>query len=453
MNYEETINYLFTKLPMFQRQGNEAMRKYNLEGITKLCDYLGNPERKLVSIHVAGTNGKGSTSSMIASIFQSMGYNVGLYTTPHLSDFSERIRLNGVPIPFNDVIEFTEKIKPFIEKENPSFFEVSTAMAFDYFSRTADISIIEVGMGGRYDSTNIIDPIASIITQINYDHTEFLGDNLANIASEKAGIIKKNIPVIISTTQSETTDVFLQKAIDESASISFGDQIFTCYRQNIQLYQQILSFKSISSGLQTFPTEFEIETDLTGKYQVKNIFGVLAFVEVYNSTKSYNKTNIKKSINFSDVCNGLKNVKINTGFRGRMDILSKSPLVIADVAHNPDGVKALFEHLNELQIYPTRFILGVVREKDLNSILPFFPKKATYYFVKPNIPRGLDAQDLKKKAEEYGLVGKAYSSVEAGIDAAINDSKNIDSIVTTGSIFTVAEVLSFFETKNHHDRN
>ena len=403
--YKETVEWMFQQLPMFQRIGKEAFKK-DLSNTYKLSKHLDHPENKFKSIHVAGTNGKGSVSHMLASIFQSSGYKTGLYTSPHLKDFRERIRINGQVIPQDDVISFIEENQNFLSYNKLSFFEMSVGMAFDYFAKQKiDIAIIETGMGGRLDSTNIITPELSVITNIGLDHTAFLGDNLTEIAGEKAGIIKEKVPVIIGEKHKQTETVFRKHAEKSNSSIFFAEDL------KFQKYY----------------------TDLKGDYQKKNLKTVLSSIKVLRD-EGWNITE-------EAVINGLNNVKLHTGLQGRWDVLREKPKVICDTAHNAEGLKIVIKQLKKEQFQQLHVVLGVVNDKDISKVLPLFPKDAYYYFAKPNVPRGLEANLLKDEAAKFDLEGKAYISVQEAFLAAEEMALDEDLIFIGGSNFTVAEVL------------
>lgn len=403
--YKETVDWMFQQLPMYQRVGKTAFKK-DLSNTLKLAEYLEHPENGFKSIHVGGTNGKGSVSHMLASIFQAAGYKTGLYTSPHLKDFRERIMINGSVIPQKEVIHFIEENQNFLAFNRLSFFEMTVGMAFEYFKQEkVDIAIIEVGMGGRLDSTNIITPELSVITNIGLDHTAFLGDTLAEIASEKAGIIKDNIPVVIGEKQEETEEVFRRKADETHSQITFASDFKT-------------------------PT---YHTDLKGSYQRKNLKTVLAAIKVMRE-KGW-------ELPEEAVINGLNNVKLHTGFQGRWDILREKPKVICDTAHNAEGLKLVMKQLRKENFQHLHIVLGVVNDKDLSKVLPLFPKDAQYYFCKPNVPRGLDAEVLKKEADKFGLSSKAYKTVQKAYFAAEEVALDEDLIFIGGSNFTVAEVV------------
>ena len=402
MTYQETVDWMFSQLPMYQRQGKAAFKK-DLTNIIAFCDVLKNPEEKFVSIHVGGTNGKGSTSHIISSILQEAGYKVGLYTSPHLKNFTERIRINGEEISEKYVADFITKNTLFLKKQQLSFFEMTVGLAFDYFaSQKVDIAIVEVGLGGRLDSTNIISPEVSVITNIGYDHTQFLGDTLPEIAFEKAGIIKKNTPIVIGEKQKEVADVFFKKALEMDATISFAsDKIY------------------------------DVETDLLGAYQKKN--GTTA-IHVIKSLKGF-------TVSENQLHKGLLNVVKNTNLKGRWQILQVAPRVICDTAHNKEGLHYVLHQLASLPAKNLHIVLGVVTDKKLEEILPLFPEDASYYFCKPNIPRGLDEYELQSKANHFGLLGSTYNSVNEAYLAAISNAEKEDVVFVGGSTFVVGEVV------------
>ena len=406
MTYQQTVEWMFQQLPMYQRVGSSAFKK-DLSNTLKLAAHLGFPERDFKSVHVAGTNGKGSSSHMIASVLQEAGYNVGLYTSPHLKDYRERIRINGSYISEEAVIDFIQNNKIFFEAENLSFFEMSVGMAFWYFAKEkVDIAVVEVGMGGRLDSTNIIIPEVSLITNIGKDHTQFLGTTLPEIAGEKAGIIKENVPVIISEKHPETQEVFIKTAEERNAAIVFAEEL---------------------------EARVHLNTDLLGSYQEKNIKGVRAVIrQLISQGWKISEEHLRE---------GLKNVRKNTNLRGRWDILQEFPKVICDTAHNSDGLKYVFNQLEDETFEHLHFVFGVVNDKDLDEVLPIFPKRATYYFCKPDVPRGLEAEKLMAKSIEFGLLGKVFNSVGEAYAAAIKAAGTKDLIFCGGSNFTVAEII------------
>ena len=398
---------MFERLPMFQRQGASAFKK-DLGNITKLCNYLNNPQSTFRSIHVGGTNGKGSTSHMLASVLQEAGYKTGLHTSPHLKDFRERIRVNGKMAKENFVVEFVEAHKSFIEANQLSFFELTVGMAFEYFKRQqVDVAIIEVGLGGRLDSTNIITPELSVITNIGLDHTAFLGDTLNAIAGEKAGIIKPNIPVVIGERQEETTAVFDTAAEKSNAPIVYAsDYEFT-----------------------------NLESELKGAYQQKNKATVQQAVAVLNERTAFTVCNRALVV-------GIKNVVSNTGLLGRWQIIQESnPKIVCDTGHNKEGLTYVMRQLEEESYKHLHIVLGVVSDKDLRSILPLFPKEATYYFSKPDVPRGLSEEDLQQKAAAFDLHGKKFKKISEALEAAKNASNTEDLVFVGGSTFVVAEII------------
>ena len=406
MNYQEITNWMFNQLPMYQLQGASAYKK-DLTNIHLLVNHLDNPQKNLKCIHVAGTNGKGSTSHMLASIFQEAGYNVGLYTSPHLKDFRERIKINGLEISEEFVCNFINTNKAFFEANEMSFFEMTVGLALDYFAKEkVDIAIIEVGMGGRLDATNVIIPLVSVITNIGLDHTQFLGNTLEAIAYEKAGIIKTKIPVIIGEYTDETKAVFLAKAKENHSEIYFASD----------LIQEPLT------------------SDLIGDYQVYNTKTVLQTVTIINSQKEF-------KISEANVKSGLLNVVKNTGLEGRWQQLGEFPKIICDTAHNKNGLEIVMKQIQKEKFDTLHIILGVVNDKDLDEILPLFPSDAIYYFCKPNIPRGLGSQILKEKATQFGLTGKVYNSVSESYTKALQNASKSDFIFIGGSTFVVAEIL------------
>lgn len=390
---------------MYQRVGDSAY-KADLAATINLADYLNNPENTFKSFHIAGTNGKGSTSHMLASVFQEAGYKTGLYTSPHLKDFRERIKINGEMIPEAKVSQFINTHKSFFELNQLSFFEMTVGLAFDYFrSEKVDIAIVEVGMGGRLDSTNIITPELSIITNIGLDHTKFLGDTIEKIAVEKAGVIKENVPVVIGESIADTMSVFNTIASEKNAPLTFADQ------------EAYLS----------------LDSDLKGIYQKKNIQTVSVALNILRN-KGW-------EISDENISKGLLNTIDNTGLMGRWQILRQSPKVICDTGHNKEGLELVMQQLKAEFYNQLHVVLGVVSDKDLDSVLPFFPKNAIYYFCKPSIPRGLEASLLKSQAHAYGLKGEGYPSVDTAYRSALNQASENDLIFVGGSTFVVAEVL------------
>jgi dihydrofolate synthase/folylpolyglutamate synthase len=404
MKYNETLDWMFSCLPMYQRQGKTAFKK-DLTNSILLANQLKNPEKKFKSIHVAGTNGKGSTSHMLASVLQEAGYKVGLYTSPHLKDFRERIKINGKVIKKIEVINFIKKNKLFFEKNKLSFFEMTVGLALDCFAKhKIDIAVVEVGLGGRLDSTNIIMPEVSVITNIGKDHTQFLGETLPEIALEKAGIIKNNIPVVVGENQKETLNVFKEIAIKSNAPFYLASEI-----------------------------KSSLKTDLKGSYQKHNLKTAIQTLKVL----------VKKGFSISDenLKNGLLNVVKNTGLMGRWQLLNTQPKIICDTGHNKEGLKYVMQQLSEEYFRNLHIVFGVVNDKDLESILPLFPKNAIYYFCKPNIPRGLSELVLQATCKKHHLFGNAYSSVKMALKTAKNNANKEDVIFIGGSTFVVAEVV------------
>jgi dihydrofolate synthase / folylpolyglutamate synthase len=426
MNYSETLDYIYKKLPMFSRMGSAAFKK-DLTNTLALCEHLGNPQEKFKSIHVAGTNGKGSVSHMLAAIFQTAGYKTGLYTSPHLYDFRERIKLNGEMIAKEEVIAFVEDLKPLIERLEPSFFEITVAMAFQYFAeQNADIVVIEVGLGGRLDSTNIITPELSIITNIGWDHMNMLGTSLQEIAAEKGGIIKENIPVVIGETLPETKPVFEELAAEKKAPVYWAEDVFSIKGQQLNPSSLSLELQKKDGSLLT------IETDLAGIYQVQNVRTVFTAVEVIR--------HLGWTVDDTVVRNALKAVKQLTGLGGRWEIIQREPTIVLEVAHNPNGIQKMLEHLRQISYHQLHIVFGMVKDKEAESILKLLPPEATYYLTQAHIPRALPAVELAKKAEAFGLRGAVYADVNQALDSAKAAAGKDDLILVCGSIFLVAEV-------------
>jgi dihydrofolate synthase/folylpolyglutamate synthase len=427
MTYAESIEYLYNTLPMFSSMGSAAFKK-DLTNIRLLCERLDNPHKKFKSIHVGGTNGKGSVSHMLAAILQSSGYKTGLYTSPHLYDFRERIKVDGILADEDFVIDFTEKVKPIIEEIQPSFFEITVAMAFEYFAlQNVDIAIIEVGLGGRLDSTNIIDPELAVITNIGWDHMNMLGDTLEAIAFEKAGIIKQDTPVVIGERQPETIEVFNQVAVKNQAPIIYASEHYgtVCYHwQNNYLSIDVLEKER--NKIHNY------QLDLPGIYQTKNIVTVLAAISELR----------KKGFIISEfsIVNALYSVKKLTGLHGRWEIIHESPAVILEVAHNKDGIENILQHLHYISYKQLHLILGMVKDKDTSLVLELLPKDAVYYFTQAHIPRALDARSLQEKAAAYSLQGNYYEDVDTALQEALSKAFPDDLIIICGSIFLVAEV-------------
>jgi dihydrofolate synthase/folylpolyglutamate synthase len=425
MNYQETLDYLFNSLPSFQRVGAAAY-KNDLNNTLALCAHLGNPELKFKSVHVAGTNGKGSSSHSIAAILQQAGYKTGLYTSPHLKSFTERIRVNGIEIPADDVVLFVKENKTFLEELKPSFFEMTVAMAFWYFVKAeVDIAVIEVGMGGRLDSTNVILPELSLITNIGYDHMQFLGDTLPLIAGEKAGIIKSKVPVIISETQPDTRNVFSEKAESRESQITFADQVWSISAS--KLVDGKASFQVSNSS-----EELTLELDLIGNYQRYNLPGILESIFVLKK--------LGWKISNEAIKSGLSNLTSLTHLKGRWQILSQSPTVIADTGHNEPGIVEILRQLNTYSYNRLWIIIGMVNDKDVRKILELLPKAANYIFVQAKIPRAMEVADLAKMALEFKLKGDIIPDVNEAIRFARKKAKSDDLIFIGGSTFVVAEI-------------
>jgi dihydrofolate synthase/folylpolyglutamate synthase len=430
MNYKQTIEYLYSQLPMFHRDGPPAYKE-GLDNTLAICNLLENPQDHFKSIHIAGTNGKGSVAHMLAAIFQKCGYKTGLYTSPHLKDFRERIKINGKEIPQKYVCDFVEKYKSHFDTIKPSFFEMTVGLAFDYFrSEKINIAIIETGLGGRLDSTNVINPVLSVITNIGLDHTDLLGDTIEKIALEKAGIIKKKCPVVIGESGAASAAVFKKKAKEMGAPVYFADRNYQAeVRQATDKYIEV----DIIQGNRVSHKNFRL--DLTGLYQLKNIVTTIQAIEVLKSM-GY--------VLFQDtVKDALKDVKRITGFRGRWDVTGTKPLTVFDVAHNSAGMKELFSQVLLVPHKKLHIVFGAVRDKDISSMLSLLPKDASYYFCKSSIPRSLDENRLAEKARQSGLHGTVYNGgVQEALNAAKKNAAPDDMILVTGSTFVVAEAFS-----------
>lgn len=426
-DYNQTINYLFSRLPMFSRIGAAAY-KADLTNTIELCKALGNPQNSFKCIHIAGTNGKGSVSHSIAAILQQSGYKTGLYTSPHLRDFRERIRVNGKMVEESFVIDFTEKIKPEIEKLQPSFFEITVAMAFEYFSsKKVDVAVIETGLGGRLDSTNIITPILSVITNIGYDHMNLLGDTLPKIAYEKAGIIKPKIPVVIGEIIPETLKVFMQKAQQENAPIYIAEQLRKATHWELKNNRLNVVVTNTSEAN---TTDYELE--LTGLYQIKNLLTILESV-----------TQLQKLgfiLNNADVRQALQNVSLLTGFEGRWQVIHHQPYTVLDVAHNKDGIAQILHQVETLQYHKLHIVIGMVKDKDVDTILSMLPKHAIYYFTKAQIERAMLQQELQQKALLHQLKGETYSTAMQALQTAVFHAAKQDMILVCGSVFVIGEI-------------
>jgi dihydrofolate synthase/folylpolyglutamate synthase len=429
MNYQETIDYLLSYLPMFQRIGAAAY-KADIYNTVELMKALGNPEKKFKSIHVAGTNGKGSSSHLIASILREKGLKVGLHTSPHLKDFRERIKIDNQMCEEDFVVKFVEDNKELIERIKPSFFETAVAMAFTYFAQeNVDVAIIEVGMGGRLDSTNIINPLACLITNISFDHTQFLGNSLEAIAQEKAGIIKQNTPVVISQTQKETQNVFSAKADEKNSPICFADSYLSC--ENVNHSQGLLKMDIYKNGVERIKN---LQSSLSGYYQQKNILGVVALIDTLNQYHNFN-------ISDEEIKQGIENLSSNFPIAGRWQTLCNKPLTICDTGHNEDGLKYVIEQIKNTPHEKLRFVLAMVNDKDVNKVLSMLDKDAEYYLSQAKIPRALPVDELAEKAMQAGLSFTKYDTISQALAQAQEDAKENDLVFVGGSTFTVAEVV------------
>ena len=427
MNYQQTLDYLLTRLPMFSRIGAAAIKK-DITNTVELCKELDDPQKKFKSIHIAGTNGKGSTSHMLAAILQTAGYKTGLYTSPHLHDFRERIRINGKMIPEQVVTDFTARIQPMIDKIEPSFFEITVAMAFDYFANEqVDIAIIEVGLGGRLDSTNIITPEISVITNISWDHMNLLGDTLELIAGEKAGIIKKNTPVVIGETIPETAPVFEAKALEENAPLHLATKDLYITEWNYEKhYLQATVANHANDERETYQLE------LAGYYQTKNLLTVLETVKQLQQ-KGWN-------ISRKDIQKGLAHTKKLTGLHGRWELVHQKPDIILDVAHNEDGIRQIVKQLEISDHHQLHIVIGMVKDKEIEKAIKLLPKEAIYYFTKAQIPRALPEDKLASIAAANGLHGKTFPDVNSALKSARARADKSDLILVCGSVFVVGEV-------------
>lgn len=437
--YNNTLDFLNEQLPMFSKQGQDAIKK-GLDNIIKICEFLDNPQLRFPSVHIAGTNGKGSTSHMIAGALQQAGYKTGLYTSPHLIDLRERVRINGLPVSEQFVIDFVEKTKPLIAQIQPSYFELNVAMAFVAFAEEkVDIAVIETGLGGRLDSTNIIMPVLSVITNIGLDHTQILGDTLPLIAAEKAGIIKEKIPVVVGEAHPETEQVFFLNALSKNTVVIYADSLWELVKVNQDAHFQY--FKAIHKAEQKM---YDLKTDLMGNFQVHNIKTVLTA-----STLLYN---MGWELSLDKVLASLSHVKKSTGLRGRWEYYQQQPTIILDVAHNPDGLEYLKDNLNTVahgEKGNLHIVCGFVKDKDVSGALSYFPKDAVYYFTQANVPRALPAADLAQIGNDLGLTGKSYKTVE---DAIIEFSLKVqeeDTVLITGSFFIVGEALAYLDGEKH----
>ncbi len=427
MTYKETLDYLFTKLPMYSRIGAAAFKE-DLTNTIALCKALGHPEDKFKSIHIAGTNGKGSTSHMLAAVLQTAGYKTGLYTSPHLKDFRERIKINGQMITESFVVDFVARIQPQIVLLEPSFFEITVAMAFDYFvQEQVDIAVIEVGLGGRLDSTNVITPALSVITNIGWDHMHMLGDTLEKIAFEKAGIIKKGIPVVVGEVLPETEPVFNEKAIQEAAPIFIATD-----RYYVSDWAEEKTILQITVAERTNDKRVSYELDLSGIYQTKNILTVLEAVRQLHLQGW--------KIPAAALQTGLRHTRKLTGLHGRWEILQTAPLLILDVGHNEDGIRQIVAQLEITDHEQLHIVIGLVKDKAIEKLLALLPRNAIYYFTKANIPRALPEEQLAARASAFGLTGDHYAHVPLALQTALSRAGKKDLVLVCGSVFVVGEV-------------
>jgi dihydrofolate synthase/folylpolyglutamate synthase len=430
-NYQEVLDYLYARLPMFHRIGDSAYKK-DLTNTFSLCASLGNPHQHYPVVHVAGTNGKGSTSHLIASMLQEMGYKVGLYTSPHYVDFRERIKINGTLVTEKYITDFVNEYEELLDQVQPSFFEATVAMAFDYFSKEkVDIAVIEVGLGGRLDSTNIVTPLVSVITNIGFDHMQFLGNTLPEIASEKAGIIKQNVPVVIGETADATREVFIQVAKNNDATIVFADQQIQIKKISAQKLSNKLHINVLS-----LQKSFEVDCPLLADYQLPNIATAIQTMIVL-ADRLPKKNNLEEI-----VAAGIRNIYTNTYFIGRWMVMQESPAIIYDSAHNEHGLRQVFDQVNALSYHKLHIVFGTVADKDIELIKSLLPERASYYFVAADIPRAMPAAILQQKMIDAGFNGKAYVSVLEGYHAALAEAEKNDLILVLGSIFVVGELMA-----------
>lgn len=429
MNYKATLDYLYSRLPAYHRIGKAAY-KNGLGNTLALDDYFGHPHKKYKTIHIAGTNGKGSVSHMLASVLMESGYRTGLYTSPHLKDFRERIRVNGRMIPKGEVTGFVKKHRAIIESVQPSFFELTAAMAFDYFGKAGcDVAVIETGMGGRLDSTNIITPVISVITNIGHDHMDLLGGTLEKVAAEKAGIIKNNIPVVIGESMPETDDVFIEKARETGSEIYFADRHYICTpgKQSGRMGDREFRIR-----IRADKREISGVIPLGGDYQSKNLQTLFQVCDC-----------IKNSFDIDEntILSGIRNVISSTGLMGRWQVLKNKPLIICDTGHNREGIEYVIRQIAGINAREVHFVIGFVNDKDLSLVLPLFPQKARYYFTRASVPRALDEKILQEEASRFNLKGDCYPSVKIAFEAALENASPDDLIFVGGSTFIVADVL------------
>lgn len=428
MTYQKTLDFLYSKLPMFTRVGASAFKK-DLDNTIALCNALGNPQNKYKTIHIGGTNGKGSTSHMLAAILQQVGYKTGLYTSPHLKDFRERIRVNGKMVAKKFVIDFVRQQEQLISEIEPSFFEVTVGMAFSYFEQAqVDVAVIEVGLGGRLDSTNIILPDLSVITNISLDHTNMLGNTFGEIAFEKAGIIKQNTPIVIGERHPETDPVFIKKAKEQNANLVFAEDELSA--NHISKLANTLKLDILQKDQVLLKG---LQLDLTGTYQLKNILTVI------DAVKELRK--IGYQIPDEAIYQALKNVKKLTGLQGRWQTLSKKPLIICDTGHNKAGISEVIQNISQTPHQNLHMVIGMVKDKDISAVLTLLPKNANYYFCQPNLERALSVKELAEQASNFNLKGKTFNTVEEALTTAKNQAKDDDLIFVGGSTFVVAEII------------
>jgi dihydrofolate synthase / folylpolyglutamate synthase len=430
MNYKETIEFLYSQLPAYHRVGKAAY-KADLMNTLELDEYFGHPHAKFRSVHIAGTNGKGSVSHMLASILQEAGYKTALYTSPHLKDFRERIKVNGEMIPEDEVVSFVEKNFSVLSSVKPSFFEMTVAMAFDFFARAGvELAVIEVGLGGRLDSTNIINPLLSVITNIGHDHMNLLGDSIEKVAVEKAGIIKKNVPVVIGENQHLTEGIFRDKAASMDSEIFFAEDLYTCVLEEPDNDTGSRSFNLRSKQ----KTEFGV-TPLGGDYQVKNIQTVACAAAALTGSLNISRNNF---------FNGIRNTVTNTGLHGRWQILGREPLTVCDTGHNLEGLEYVVRQINNTHKDTLHMVLGFVNDKELDKVLPLFPHEARYYFTRASVQRALDEKILQSEAALFGLEGESFENVARAVAEARNNARTNDMIFIGGSTFVVADALELF---------
>jgi len=429
MTYPETIEFLFNSLPVFQHTGGGAY-KAGLDNITALCVHLGDPQERFRSVHVAGTNGKGSVSHMAASVLTASGMRTGLFTSPHLRDFRERIRIDGETIPEETVVEFVKNNRDAIDRIQPSFFELTTAMAFDWFARAGvDVAVIETGMGGRLDSTNIVSPIVSVITNIGLDHTQFLGETLQEVAGEKAGIIKPQTPVVVGESDIETKLVFIDTAREKGAPILFADQCYRVVETIADNEKHVFRIKNLMHG-----NEFELYCDLQGIYQRKNIITALTLFDILNGAG-------RIPLSQEAVRRGLSLVAASTGLMGRWQVIGRGPLIVCDTGHNAEGIREVAVQISRQEYEKLYMVMGFVSDKDIEKVLPLLPLEAHYIFTKASIPRALGETALAERAAAYGLRGETAPTVARALARAKELASPADMIFIGGSTFVVAEAL------------